>query len=96
MSDLDWDAPIDRPYRKYGDEGVMVVTFDSDTPDKIVNDYHQPQLNFKVDSEFWFGVSSKRLMNELKRYKPLTGKTLKIARSGRGIEMTYQVEEVKP
>lgn len=93
MSDLDWDAPISRPYRRY-EEGVVIVTFDNDTPAQITNDYKQPQLNFDVDNEFWLGVSSKRLMNELKRFKPLTGKTLCIKRSGHGLETTYQIEEV--
>ena len=92
--DLDWDAPVARQYRKYNEDGIIVVTFDDDTPTKITNDYHQPQLNFCVDREFWFGVSSKRLMNELKRYKPLTDKTFKITRHGSGIETTYNVKEV--
>ena len=93
MTDLDWDAPIERPYRRYED-GVVVVTFDNDRPTTTTNDYNHQQLNFDVDGEFWFGVSSKRLMNLLKRFKPLTGKTLRIQRTGHGVDTTYQVEEV--
>ena len=34
-ADLDWDAPVNRPYTKYSDDGVVIVTFDNDIVDEL-------------------------------------------------------------
>jgi len=90
-----WDDIPDRPFVRYTD-GVVVIRFENDEPTKTVNKYNQPQWNFDVDGDLLLGVSSKNLMRLLKRHRPLTGKTFKITRSGRGFETTYKLEEVTP
>ena len=89
-----WDDIPSRPFLRYED-GVVVVRFESDEPVRTTNKYNQPQWNFEVNGDMLFGVSSKGLMRLLKKHLPLTGKTLKITRSGRGFETSYQVEEVE-
>ena len=91
---LDWDEPIKRPFVVFTD-GTTTVTFDDDNPAKGTNNYGRSELIFKVNDVFCLGVSSTRLMNALKEFKPLKGKTLRISRTGERTEIQYSVVQVK-
>lgn len=92
-----WDDIVP-PYASLQD-GTVVATFESDEPMRtITNKCQRRQHDFSVtvdDTGMLLAVSSKNLMRLLKKHSPLTGKTLKIMRSGHGSETQYTVEEVQ-
>ena len=91
-----FDQINNRPYLVIAHDTPTPVTFEDNEPaSTIVNKYGAQQYEFNLDGDMILGISSKPLLRALKPFAPLGGKTLVIAKSGRGYDTTYTVEEVR-
>lgn len=84
-------------YTRFDDKGVVIVKFLTNSFEKEDSQYG-PQNVFKIlnteGDEQKFATSSKRCMNAMAAHFPIKGKTLKIMRSGEGMETKYDAENV--
>lgn len=90
-----FDDISDRPYISLQRDVPLIVDFEEDEPcDSHLNDYQQTQHDWNVNGSATFGVSSKPLLREMKKHKPLGGKMLQITKTGKGYDTKYTVVDM--
>lgn len=82
-----------------GDELEAVLKFEENEPFHVSEDnYGNDKLIFKVEDIYGkkclFSTSSKRCMVAIKGVRPLKDKTVRITRTGKSFDTTYEAEEI--
>lgn len=84
-------------YARFDDKGVLIVTFKTNSF-AIEDSTYGSQNAFMVlnteGDETKFATSSKRCMNALAEQFPIMGKTIKLMRTGEGMNTVYASEDL--